>query len=195
MNLYKIAVKAVKGLLHVFLFFKIKGKENIPSEDAFILCSNHRSFMDPILLAAGCPRQLTFMAKDELFKIPVLGWLIKKLGAFPIKRGRGDAAAVIAAIKIMKRGEPTLVFPEGTRIKNGERKSVSPGIVRLAMQGNAPIVPAYVTKNTVTYGKPIYYAEFEEQAQNGEFMQNKADELMDNIYSLGRMKEIGGENS
>lgn len=191
MNFYKVAVKVVNAVLHVAILFKVKGKENIPKEGAFLLCSNHRAYRDAVLLAAGCKRQLTFMAKDDLFKKPFLGWLIKKLGAFPIKRGRGDAAAVMAAIKIMKRGEPTLVFPEGTRVADGERKAASAGIVRLAIQANVPILPAHVSKNTVTYGTPVSYADFAEQAQDSEVMQKLTDELMENIYSLGTVKRIG----
>ena len=150
--------------------------------------------MDPVLIAAGCKRQLTFMAKEELFKVFLLGHLIKALGAFPIKRGRGDAAAVMATLKIMKKGGATLIFPEGTRMKNGERKDVGGGIVRLAIQSGVPIVPAYVTKNTVTYGKPISYDEYLEDVQDAEKMQSLADNLMDTIYALDNKKllqEVG----
>ena len=123
MKFYSFAIGLVKGILKVFWLFSAKGKENVPMEGPFLLCANHNSNMDPVLIAAGCKRQLTFMAKDELFHVPVLGKLIKALGAFPIKRGRGDAAAVMATLKIMKKGEATLIFPEGTRMKRGERKS------------------------------------------------------------------------
>ena len=189
MNFYKVIVKIVSGILKVFILLRIKGKENIPSEGAFLLCSNHRSFIDPIIIAAGCKRQLTFMGKEELFKKPIIGWLIKALGAFPIRRGKGDAAAVMATLKIMKRGEPTLIFPEGTRVKNGERKQINSGIVRLAIQCGVPIIPAYVTFNTVTYGKPIHYDSYAENVHNGDIMQALADELMDTIYSLGEKNE------
>lgn len=188
MSFYRVAVKCVGGIFKVFLLYKAEGKENIPSDGAFLLCSNHRSYKDPVLIAAGCRRDLTFMAKEELFKKPGLGWLIKKFGAFPIRRGRGDAAAVMATLKIMKKGEATLIFPEGTRMKKGERKQVNSGIIRLALQSGVPIIPAFVSANKVTYGKPIAYEEYAEQAQDGEVMQRLADELMDNIYSLGGKK-------
>lgn len=184
MKFYSFAKGLVNGILKVFLLFKARGKENIPSEGAFLLCANHNSNMDPILLAAGCKRQLTFMAKDELFHIPVLGRLIKSLGAFPIKRGKGDAAAVMATLKIMKKGEATLIFPEGTRMKKGERKSVNSGIIRLAMQSDVKILPAYVGRNYVTYGEPISYSEYVDDMKNPEKMQMLADKLMDTIYGL-----------
>ena len=186
MKFYSFAVKVVKGILKVFLLFKSKGSENIPTEGAFLLCANHNSNMDPVLLAAGCKRQLTFMAKDELFHIFFLGRLIKALGAFPIKRGKGDAAAVMATLKIMKKGGATLIFPEGKRMPRGERKSVNSGIIRLAMQSDAKIVPAYVGRNYVTYGEPISYSEYVDDMKDIEKMQNLADSLMDVIYSLKR---------
>lgn len=188
MSFYKVIVKLLKGLLRVFIFFRIRGKENIPSEGAFLLCSNHRAMHDPFLIAAGCKRQLTFMAKEELFKKPVIGRIIKTLGAFPIRRGKGDAAAVMATLKIMKKGEATLIFPEGTRLKKGERQPINSGIVRLAIQCGVPIVPAYVTFNTVTYGKPINYDEHRDGVHDGDLMQSLADELMTVIYSLGEKK-------
>ena len=184
MNFYRLAVNIVGSVLKVFILFKTKGRENIPADGAFLLCSNHTSAIDPVLLAAGCKRQLTFMAKEELFKVFLLGHLIKALGAFPIKRGRGDAAAVMATLKIMKKGGATLIFPEGTRVRDGVRRKVSGGIIRLAIQSGVPIVPAYVTKNTVTYGKPISYEEYSQEVQNADKMQSLADNLMDTIYSL-----------
>ncbi len=189
MNFYKVVVKIVSGILRVFILLRFRGKENIPSEGAFLLCANHRALHDPIIIAAGCKRQLTFMGKDSLFKKPVLGWLIKALGAFPIRRGKGDAAAVMATLKIMKKGEATLIFPEGTRVKKGERKQVNSGIVRLAIQCGVPIVPAYVTFNSVTYGKPISYDEYADSVHDGDVMQSLADGLMDTIYSLGDKNE------
>lgn len=184
MRIYNTVRKAIYGVLKVVILLKVKGTENIPREGAFLLCANHRSFMDPILIAASCKRQLTFMAKEELFKVFLLGRLIKALGAFPIKRGRGDAAAVMATLKIMKKGAATVIFPEGTRMKNGARKQINHGIIRLAMQAKVPIVPARVTKNSVTYGEAISYEKYVEDMQDGEKMQLLADKLMDTIYLL-----------
>ncbi len=184
MKFYSFAIKVVKGFLKVFLLFKEKGAENIPKEGAFLLCANHNSNMDPVLLAVGCKRQLTFMAKDELFHIFLLGRLIKAFGAFPIKRGKGDAAAVMATLKILRKGGATLIFPEGKRMPRGERKIVNSGIIRLAMQSNVPIVPAYVSKNKVTYAAPLYFDEYIDDMKNPEKMQELANGLMDVIYSL-----------
>lgn len=190
MSFYDTAVKTVRFVFRIFILFRRKGTENIPKEGGFLLCSNHRSALDPVLLAAGSDRRLTFMAKEELFDVFLLGKLIKALGAFPIKRGRGDAAAVMATLKILKRGGATLIFPEGTRVKDGVRKEINPAIIRLAIQSGVPIVPAYVTGHTVIYGTPINYSDKAEYVQDAEKMNEMAHSLMDTIYSLGEVKMI-----
>lgn len=188
---YEIASKFVRIVLNIFIFFRAYGKENIPKEGAFLLCSNHRSVMDPVLIAAGCRRRLTFMAKEELFENPVIGWFLRKLGAYSIKRGKGDVAAVMGTLKILRRGDATLIFPEGTRVNDGERKQINSGIIRLAIQAKVPIVPAFVSKRTVTYGKPIDYSQYEDSVRDFDEMQQLADSLMDNIYSLNGVKMLG----
>ena len=108
--------------------------------------------------------------------------------SFPIKRGKGDAAAVMATLKIMKKGGATVIFPEATRVKDKRRIQINSGIIRLALQSHVPIVPAYLTGNSVTYGKPISYEEYAEKVQDTQVMQTLADSLMDTIYSLGESK-------
>lgn len=184
MKFYKFAIKVVKGLLSVFILFNAKGKENIPKDGAFLLCANHHSNMDPVLIAAGCSRPLTFMAKEELFSVPLLGPLVKYLGAFPIKRGKGDAGAVMATLKILHRGEATLIFPEGKRIKRGTRIDINPGIIKLAMRSNVPILPAYVGRRNVIFSKPISYTQYMDEQQNDALMEDLAIKLMDTIYNI-----------
>ena len=190
MSFYKGICTFLNGVLKTFWFLKVNGEQNIPSDGAFLLCSNHRSGLDPVILAASCSRQLSFMAKEELFKNPLFGAFLKKVGAFPIKRGKGDAAAVMATLKIMRSGGATLIFPEGTRMKRGERKCVNSGIIRLAIQTRVPIVPAYVSKHSVTYGSPIYFDKYEEFVKDTEKMQSLADGLMDTIYSFSENKPV-----
>lgn len=183
MNFYEFCVIVVRSILYVIIRFRAYGSGNVPKEGAFLLCANHKSNIDPVLLAAGADRQMTFMAKDELFHVPLFGRLIRRLGAFPIKRGKGDAAAIIATLKILKRGDATVIFPEGRRMHHGERKEVNPGIVRLAIQARVPIVPAFVGKHTVTYGEPIVYSA-DTDVRDGDKLRVLADELMDTIYGL-----------
>ena len=88
----------------------------------------------------------------------------------------------------MKKGGATVIFPEATRVKDKRRIQINSGIIRLALQSHVPIVPAYLTGNSVTYGKPISYEEYAEKVQDTQVMQTLADSLMDTIYSLGESK-------
>ena len=94
----------------------------MPAEGPAILAMNHRSNFDPVMAALTCPRQLRFMAKSELFEPKVFGSLIRKLGAFPVHRGKGDLAAIKAAFNIFKAGEVMLMFPEGGRVKRKDAR-------------------------------------------------------------------------
>lgn len=183
MNLYGVLTKTLKGIFSVFMLFKVKGTQNIPMDGAFLLCANHHSNMDPVLIAAGCKRKLTFMAKEELFKVPVLGSFVKAFGAFPIRRGKGDAGAVMATLKILNRGGATLIFPEGKRIKRGTRIDVNPGIVKLAMRSGVPILPANVGRRTVTFLEPIDYSKYADSQEDSALIKKLTDDLMDTIYN------------
>ncbi|MCL2388881.1 MAG: 1-acyl-sn-glycerol-3-phosphate acyltransferase [Elusimicrobia bacterium] len=156
---------------------KVLGVENIPDGGA-IIAPNHQSFFDPPLMGASMPRDLHFMAKQELFKVPVLGFLIKRTNAFPIKRGALDMSAFRNAFDLLKKGELLLMFPEGTRSKDGNLGKARAGLGMVAVNAGVPVVPAKITgtntmfklkRITVTYGKPLmseplkdkdYYLEF-----------------------------------
>lgn len=187
-NFSKVVVRVI-----LFFAFRIKavGRENVPAEGPAILAMNHRSNFDPVMAALTCPRQLRFMAKSELFEPKVFGSLIRKLGAFPVHRGKGDLAAIKAAFNIFKAGEVMLMFPEGGRVKRSERRKAKPGVALIAQKSGVPVIPVnlsgqygFMKKITVTYGKPISFAEFKGQRMSGEEIQSLADNVLDNIYRL-----------
>ncbi|HXF49718.1 MAG TPA: (d)CMP kinase [Verrucomicrobiae bacterium] len=123
-----------------------EGVENIPREGGIILASNHISWYDPPFVSVSCPREVHFMAKRELFSIPVLGFIIRHLNAFPVSRGKYDRQALEAAIEVLKKGEALIVFPEGTRSRRkGEFLPPKAGIGVLAREGGVPIVPTYIS--------------------------------------------------
>ncbi|MBI3601697.1 MAG: 1-acyl-sn-glycerol-3-phosphate acyltransferase [Candidatus Omnitrophica bacterium] len=156
-----------------FLFFPrtVRGWYNIPSQGAYILASNHISNLDPVILGISTPRRVHFMTKIELFKHPLVGWWLKKLWAFPVKRGQADLGALKEAFKCLKKGHPVLVFPEGTRRTDHKSLEPQPGTGFLALKSQVPIVPVYMKGSdvvmppgakffkrslvTVTYGKPF----------------------------------------
>ncbi|MDO4562826.1 MAG: lysophospholipid acyltransferase family protein [Clostridia bacterium] len=188
---YSFAVGLLRVFLVLFSFIRVYGRENMPKEGGAFVCSNHISNFDPVAVGVAVPRRLTFMAKSELFEIPLFGRLINALGAFPIHRHKGDAAAIKATLKIAKAGGATLIFPEGKRVKRGERIAVRPSLIRLAIQAKVPIVPVATngkyfpfTGLKVYIGKPIYYDKYYVNLPSPEEMQYLADELMDKIYSM-----------
>jgi 1-acyl-sn-glycerol-3-phosphate acyltransferase len=133
------------GLAALVPVFRLKtvGLENVPSEGPVVLASLHRSNWDSLAVGVRLKRRLRPMAKIELMRAPVLGWLLHHGGAFPVRRGETDLQAVASALSILRAGGILLMFPEGTRNRDG-RAEVQPGAARLALQGGAAIVPVAV---------------------------------------------------
>ncbi len=170
MTFYDFAFIVCNAFVKVGFKFRAEGVENLPQTGGYILCSNHRSYLDPIFLGVKVKRQLAFMAKEELFRVKVLGPIIKKLGAFPIARGKGDTGAVEFAIDTVKSGKALMLFPEGTRSKDGKLLKLKSGVIVIASQSQGLIVPSAIVfegklrfrrKVTVRYGKPISCDELE----------------------------------
>lgn len=144
--------KVVLALAHltlrpaILLWFRLSrtGREHIPARGAVLLAANHRSFLDPWLIAVCARRPIYFMAKRELFDKRVQGWLLNALGAFPVCRGESDETAMETARLLLERGKAVVIFPEGTRIRSGSLDRPRRGIGRLALQTGAPVVPITV---------------------------------------------------
>lgn len=178
----------------VMLFvFRIKsvGSENIPKEGGVIIAYNHRSNWDPVIAGLTAKRHMSFMAKEELFKNPVFGGLIKALGAFPVHRGKGDVGAVKSSINILSKGRVMLMFPEGHRIKNGKKVKAKPGVALIAQKAQVPVIPANISgeyrwmhKITVTYGEPVILDDLYGQHLEQEQIQNIADDILGKIRCL-----------
>jgi 1-acyl-sn-glycerol-3-phosphate acyltransferase len=194
MSLYSFAKHFVRGVFHFVFRVRTDGIENVPTEGSVILAVNHRSVLDPVFTAITCPRQIRFMAKSELFEKKLFGGLIKKLGAFPIQRGRGDVGAIKAAFSIFKENGAMLIFPEGGRVKNGQRKDkAKPGVAMMAQRGNVPVIPVYIdgeykwmNKITVRYGEAIRFDEYAGQKLTGDKIQELANGVLESIYALGK---------
>ncbi len=133
-----------KALSFCFFPRKVYGINHIPLKGAFILASNHISNLDPPILGISTSRRLHFMAKIELFKHPLVGWWLKKLWAFPVKRGEGDFGALKETLRLLKSGYPVLLFPEGTRRLPGVDLKPQPGAGFLVLKSKVPVVPVYV---------------------------------------------------
>ena len=132
----------------ILLYFRLRrlGTEHVP-EGGVILASNHRSFLDPFAIGCCIGRPIYFVAKRELFKNPLLGWLLNCLGAFPIRRGASDEESMATALALLERGQAVVIFPEGTRIRTGSLARPKRGVGRLALQSGKPVVPIAVTNS------------------------------------------------
>jgi 1-acyl-sn-glycerol-3-phosphate acyltransferase len=138
----------VKGMLSVliWLFFKSKvfGAENVPKEGGVIIASNHVSYLDIPFLACGIKRNVDFIAKSELFRNRVFGWILKRLGTFPVKRGSIDRWAISEAIKRLGDGRVIVIYPEGARSKDGTLSDPKRGIGMLVALSGARVIPLYL---------------------------------------------------
>lgn len=146
MGFYEFGQVVCNAVFSVYFRMRVSGLENLPEEGAgFVLISNHQSYLDPVMLGLRLRnRRLTFMAKEELFHVPVLAPIIKKLGAFPVSRGKNSGKAVETAKKVVNENKILALFPEGHRSLNGQLLKPKSGAVVIASQTGAPIVPAAV---------------------------------------------------
>ena len=130
----------------ILLYFRLarRGHGMVP-RGGVILASNHRSFLDPFALGTCLPRPIYFMAKQEIFRNPFVGWLLNCLGAFPVKRGESDAESTKTSLMLLERGEAVVIFPEGTRRRRGSLGTPHRGVGRLALQSGVPVVPIAVS--------------------------------------------------
>ena len=175
---------------------RLVGRERLP-ENGGLFCANHSALSDPIclMMAMGPKRQMRAMAKAELMRVPVIGWLLKKVGIFGIERGKSDVTAIKTAMRYLKSGENVLMFPEGTRIKNGVDKygndgEAKAGAAMLAVRTGVQLVPVYIPPKkrwfrftTVVIGEP-YYPRVESKKGSSEEYQAIAEDLMEHIYAL-----------
>ena len=153
-------------IFKLFFFYRIYGRENIPQNDAYIICSNHTSWFDPPLVGSVTPIRVHFMAKEELFDIFMFGSILRKLGAFPVKRDSADRRALKKAIKLLDEGKVIGLFPEGTRIKGGELGQPFHGPALIALLSKKPVLPVAIKwpdrlfrPVSVTFGKLLYFEE------------------------------------
>lgn len=162
MSFYGFCRALVRIYYKLIYKIEIAGIEYLPETGGYILCCNHKSNNDPPIVASFMPRRLNFLAKDELFHVPVLGGIIKILGAIPIKRGSGDIAAIKHCLSILKQGKPLLMFPQGTRCSSIKQEDFKPGALPIARKVRVPVIPIGIngeykfrSKININIGKPI----------------------------------------
>ena len=146
MGAYYSAARFLAGVvLGALSDWEVKGRERIPRTGGLIVASNHISFWDPPMVGAALSRGPHFLAKEELFSTPLLGPLIRSVRAIPIRRGVADLSGMSRAVEILKHGGALLMFPEGSRMRDGELHPARPGVGRMAVHADVPIVPCYIS--------------------------------------------------
>jgi len=182
-------------LFRVLFRLRITGLENIPATGA-IIAPNHQSFWDiPLIGFTLGSRRTHFMAKSELFKNPVFGWIIRTLLAFPVKRGAPDRTAIRHAIEILKQGDLVTIFPEGTRSKTGELGAPEGGLSLIAAKADVPVVPVgiigtrcifsrkcFLPQVEINFGTPLHYRSID--PITGEKPVDVSVRVMQNIHDL-----------
>ena len=129
----------------------VKGLENMPLSGPVIVAATHRSYLDPILMSAFLPRTLYFMGKRELFRVPVLGAVIRRFGAFPIDRQAARGSTFRTALNILKRGGALVIFPEGGIADSFNENRFKAGVGSLASLSGAPILPVVITGSKAVF--------------------------------------------
>ncbi len=187
---YAFSRQVVRLVLGAGYRFRAIGAERVPLDGPLIVACNHVSYFDPPSLGAAAPRQVRFMAKQELFAVPLLGPILRGLDSYPVDRSRGDVSAIKRSLDVLRQGAAVGIFPEGTRNTSGTVKAQM-GVGLLASLSGAPVLPAYVDgtadprpfrRISVVFGEPLQFAKT--QKARREDLAKYTDEIMTRIFAL-----------
>lgn len=182
------------------LFFRVEviNAEKVPQSGPALLCANHNTMLDMFFLGYRLKRWIYWMGKEELFKNPLLGAILRSLGTFPVKRGAGDVGSIKIAYNLLKRDKIVGIFPHGTRIDptKVETARIKPGAAMIAVNAGVPIIPANIQGNYRIFGKikVIYGDPFTiENKQDGKYSKEEIAELgrdiIKRVYSLAEVQK------
>lgn len=174
------------------------GNENIPRRGGVLLLSNHVSYLDPIIMGSAANREIYFMARHDVFDVPILGWLAAAHNAYPVRRGTADRAALRHTISLLKSGKLLLVFPEGTRSVDGTLGKTHGGVSFITYHANVPTIPVFLkgslmprnakwirpAKLVVTFGPPIDFTEVRKIGNKRESYRAMGKQIMQEIADL-----------
>lgn len=188
--------RALARFFLLLLGYKTEGVENMPPQGPVIIAANHVSNWDPVVVGISFKRPVHFIAKVELFNNVLLGKLLTKLNAFPVKRGTPDRKAIRQALDILQNGEVLGIFPEGERKKEGKETNAHSGIAMLALKSGAPVLPVacigtrrnlpvgWVKPLVVRVGEPILLSEYEGQKVTSANLEKVSIQIMNEINTL-----------
>lgn len=191
-RMYRLLYCLVKPFFCLFHPVRGIGMENLP-EGGAVLCANHSTLTDPLFVCFASPMRYLIrpMAKIELSRVPLIGWLLGKAGVIYVDRGHADVKAVKAALSWLKGEGKLLIFPEGTRVHEGEDVAAKGGAALFATRTGTPMVPIYVTRKkpwfrptTVVVGKP-FHPQIQGRKATAEELDEITKHVMEQIYALG----------
>jgi len=142
--LYALARLLCRAAIGAFAEARVEGLEDVPRSGPLIVLCNHASMVDPVLLTATFPRWLTYLAKRELFRQPLVGWLLREGGVIPVSRGAADRHALEQALGALRQGGAVAIFAEGTRSRDGVLQRAKAGVALLAARSGAGVLPVAI---------------------------------------------------
>lgn len=185
-----------------FWRMKIYGHENIPKKGGVIVAANHCSLIDPPVLGSAMKRQAYYMAKEELFRIPIFGEILRKVNAFPVKRGEADLSALRKAKRLLEQGKLLILFPEGKRNLTSNLLRGKPGVGMLASWADVPVVPAlirntnrlvYFPRLEVRFAPPLYFSNEMTASSGSNYLRDRKDyqKITDQVMQkIAELKKI-----
>jgi 1-acyl-sn-glycerol-3-phosphate acyltransferase len=209
---YFIGWSAYRLFFRVYCRWRVFNNERVPLRGSVILASNHASFLDPPLVGSGLHREINYLARQSLFKFPGIGWILRKVNAVPVDREGGGAAGLRAILDRLLAGGGIILFPEGTRTRDGKLQPARSGIGLTVIKSAAPVVPVrvfgtyeawgrhmrfpYPHRVAVKYGRPMMFEALRSEAKVcskprlKQIYQQVADEIMAEIAKLQPFKDI-----
>ena len=152
---YFIGWCGYRALFKLYFRWRVYNSERVPLEGPVILASNHASFLDPPLVGSGVRRGINFLARENLFRFPVMGWVLRRWQVVPVDREGGGAAGLRAILDRLLAGGAIILFPEGTRTRDGKLQPARAGIGLTVIKSTAPVVPVRVFGTFEAYGRHL----------------------------------------
>ncbi|HXA15272.1 MAG TPA: lysophospholipid acyltransferase family protein [Opitutaceae bacterium] len=204
-----LAMQPVYGLCHYIILGifdagfrgEVSGRENIPAHGGFIIAANHASLLDPPTIGCHVPRQLAFFARKSLWKPGFASWWLDTVGTIPVERDSGsDITAIKRVLQTLRGGRPIIMFPEGTRSRDGRLQPAKPGVGMFACRAGVPVLPTRIfgsfdafgrsrglrlgTPIDIRFGRVLQTQDFDDPAAGKERYQRASGKIMSAITAL-----------